>query len=45
MEGKVDMKYQLLRLHLNQYFIQQKDDQNYQHLCHQLCVYTSAYIY
>ena len=33
MEDIVDMKFQLHHLHLGQYFIQLKHDQNCQYLC------------
>ena len=33
MEDITDMKCQIHHLHLEQYFIQQKHDQNWRHLC------------
>ena len=40
-----DMICQLHHLHLEQDYIQQKHDQNCQHLCYHYCVSTSADIY
>ena len=44
--GDIDeIKYHLQHLHLEQYFIQQKYDQNCRHLCYQYYVFTSIFIY
>ena len=39
------MEFQLRRLHLEQYFIQPKQDQNFRNLCCNYCVSTSFDIY
>ena len=40
-----DVKCQFHLIHLEQYFIQQKPDQNRQHLCLHYCVFTSVDIH
>ena len=45
MEYIANMKCQLHHIHLVEYLIQQKHDQNVRHLCLHSCVSTSVYVY